>query len=225
MTKICGKPRTHGMTGTRIYDIWTQMKSRCGNPSHKDYHHYGGRGIIVCGRWKDSFEAFYSDMGPRPSNRHTLDREDNEGDYNPENCRWATMSQQNRNKSTNRLLTIAGETKCIAEWAKTAGLTPSILYARLSRGWSDEEAVSRPKNPWRISRMAEIKNIDIRLPVSQKKFLQRAATAAGETSGPKRRYGLARWLLKLGLREAELILDKSAPGSRKRSPKPQEVQA
>lgn len=88
----------HGMHGTPEYNAWRAMKARCKNPKHKQYEGWGGRGIAVCSRWNDDFAAFYNDMGDKPSSAHSIDRIDNDGDYMPDNCRWATLSQQNRNK-------------------------------------------------------------------------------------------------------------------------------
>lgn len=98
---------THGQSSTKDgrspeYRTWTNMKSRCFNPRLKRYKDYGGRGITVCPEWADSFEQFYKDMGDRPSPRHSIDRIDVNGNYEPDNCRWATLSQQNRNKRNSR---------------------------------------------------------------------------------------------------------------------------
>lgn len=89
---------THGMTNTPIYKTWKRMKDRCSNPNNKNYKYYGGRGIKVCDRWVNSFENFYEDMGDKPKGL-VIDRINNDGNYEPNNCRWVTITENNRNKS------------------------------------------------------------------------------------------------------------------------------
>lgn len=145
------RSRTHGRAGSPEHRVWKGMKARCLNPSDRQYEDYGGRGITVCGRWRDSFPAFFDDMGPRPSPEHTLDRGDVNGPYDPDNCRWATTSEQNCNKRNTRRL---GDRPLI-EAAEAAGLHPSTVRSRLSRGWSAAEAISgRPISPREAARRA-----------------------------------------------------------------------
>jgi hypothetical protein len=120
------------------------MTSRCVNPANDAYQAYGGRGIAVCDRWQD-FAAFAEDMGPRPSPLHTIDRRNNNGNYEPDNCRWATPSEQQRNRRNNRLLTLNGETLCLAEWAERLGITDDMIRQRLDKlGWTIEQALTTP---------------------------------------------------------------------------------
>lgn len=134
----------HGASGTPEWHTWRGLKQRCMNRSHKAYHRYGGRGISVCLRWVDSFENFLADMGKKPSHAHELDRIDNDGPYSQENCRWVLRSVNNRNRSTTRMLTVAGRTRKVLEWAEDLGISCNTLRARLDDGWSPEDAVSVP---------------------------------------------------------------------------------
>ncbi|MFA7177604.1 MAG: hypothetical protein WC114_10175 [Smithellaceae bacterium] len=137
----------HGGYGTTEYRRWDSMIQRCVNKNHKHYHNYGGRGIKVCERWRNSFAAFLEDLGPRPSANHSIDRIDNNGDYCPENCRWATKAEQVRNTRRNRLVAFRGETLCVADLARRHGLTPQALQGRLNAGWPVERAITTPIRP------------------------------------------------------------------------------
>lgn len=124
--------------------VWSQIKERCLNPKCKVFRRYGGRGIRVCPRWVDSFEAFLEDMGRRPSSSFSIDRVDNDGDYTPENCRWATRRVQSRNRSDTVLLTHDGRTAVLADWASELGMNKQTLHARLKNGWSVAAALTTP---------------------------------------------------------------------------------
>ncbi len=123
------------------------MKHRCTNRSSPNWDRYGGRGIKVCDRWMNSFEAFLEDMGPRPvtkagrRSRFSIDREDNDGNYEPDNCRWATIKQQNNNTSFNRHITIDGVTKPLKEWLGLRGVNRKTFYNRLASGYTEEQAL------------------------------------------------------------------------------------
>lgn len=133
---------THRMTKSAEYKIWTDIKTRCFNKNRKDYGRYGGRGITMHAEWVRSFEAFYRDLGPRPSPEHSVDRyPNNDGNYEPGNVRWATRSEQARNKRNNCSLTINGTTKLIIEWAEESGTDFLVIWKRIKRGWSPERSV------------------------------------------------------------------------------------
>lgn len=138
---------THSMSDTPEYRTWANVCERTECKGASSYAYYGGRGIKMCARWRESFEAFYADMGPRPSPKHSLDRIDVNGDYAPENCRWVTHKEQMRNMRRNRMITFRGETKCVAAFAEQYGLTLTRATARLHRGWSVERTFTTPQNP------------------------------------------------------------------------------
>ena len=150
-TRTCGcrcLHVTHGMTRGRQespeYRSWSSMIQRCTNPKHHAYDRYGGRGIQVCDRWR-SFAVFLSDMGPRPSLEHSLDRyPDNNGNYEPGNCRWATAEQQAGNCRHNRFIEANGVARSVREWAEATGIPSRIIWGRLHRGWTDVDAVTHP---------------------------------------------------------------------------------
>lgn len=126
------------------HKAWSAMNARCSNPKDARYPRYGGRGIVVCKRWRLSFEAFFSDMGERPDGC-SLDRIDNDGDYKPSNCRWATRRQQNRNYSRNRRLTWRRRTLSMQEWSDVTGLPYSTIEGRVRLGWSVDRVLSMPR--------------------------------------------------------------------------------
>jgi hypothetical protein len=140
-SKAGDRTRTHGLAGTRVYIIWQRMKDRCSKPDDESYQYYGARGVKVCEKWSDSFEAFFADMGQPPSSKHSIEREDTNGNYEPGNCRWATSTEQGRNRRNNLRLTIDGETRCAAEWAEARGISPFTIYTRIRRGSTHFEAV------------------------------------------------------------------------------------
>lgn len=125
------------------YRSWLNLKQRCSNKKNTKFVRYGGRGIKVCKRWLNSFENFLADMGEKPIGL-TLDRVDNDGDYRPSNCRWATSKQQARNKTTNRFITYQGETLCLFDWARRTGIRWNTLQKRLEMGWSIHRTLTEP---------------------------------------------------------------------------------
>lgn len=138
------RAKTHGKSNSSEYRIYHGMIDRCYKPSQKHYKRYGGRGIIVCDRWLESFDNFYADMGDRPY-KTSLDRIDNDGNYEPSNCRWATHSQQQKNKSINfrnRVFTYNGKTQILMKWAEEYNIIYSTLLSRLGYGMSFEKAIN-----------------------------------------------------------------------------------
>ena len=140
---MIGRPPIHGLTETKEYKTWVRIRRRCENVLSQDYPHYGGRGIRVCKRWQ-RFENFFADMGIRPRGKTSLDRVNNDGNYEPGNCRWADIKQQNRNKRSIRQLTIDGVRRTLPKWSDISGTHQETIRSRLRRGWSSKEAVFCP---------------------------------------------------------------------------------
>lgn len=148
-TKSCGcihreAITKHGLSYLPEYHVWYGMKERCQNEHHVSFEHYGQRGITVHSEWLNSFEAFYRDMGPRPSELHTLDRIDNNGNYEPGNCRWATKSEQDNNRRSNHFVNYKNETLTVAQLTQKYNLNYAVVLTRINRGWSVDDAVEIP---------------------------------------------------------------------------------
>lgn len=160
-TKSCGclqkewtstnKPHTtHGLSEIPEFKVWVDIRRRCNpkNANNPKYSLYAGRGIKVCNRWLNSFENFYEDMGDRPTPYHSIERKDNNGDYTPENCRWATDIEQANNRRSNILLTWNGKTQTITQWGNEVGINPSVLRDRYHCGWSVERLLTEKVREW-----------------------------------------------------------------------------
>lgn len=132
----------HGMCGTPEYKSWDGMRYRCNNPNSKDYFKYGALGVTVCKRW-DSFINFYADMGPKPSPSHTIDRKDPYGNYTPENCRWATKTEQSNNQRKSKKYKVNGNLYTIGELATKYKINYYTLWSRLNtHNWPIEKAIA-----------------------------------------------------------------------------------
>jgi hypothetical protein len=149
-TKSCGclkvemagqQRRTHGMSQTSEYKIWAGIKKRCYNMSYKEYHLYGGRGINMSPEWKESFEAFYKDMGPRPSSNHSIERLDNSLGYNNQNCIWALPSQQTKNRRVSHFVTLDGSKIHLKEFANQLNVSYFTMYDWIVRRGASPETV------------------------------------------------------------------------------------
>lgn len=130
---------------SRSYAAWTNMRGRCRGRDSQSHDNYQARGISICERWlgPQGFENFLADMGEPPPNM-TLDRIENNGDYSPDNCRWATRKTQQRNNRRNQLVTFQGRTQCLSAWAEETGIPRTALEHRITRGWTVERALTQP---------------------------------------------------------------------------------
>ncbi len=144
-----GRPPTHGESHSLEYRNWHGMINRCTDRTNQSWKHYGGRGITVCDRWRESPDKFISDMGRRPSPRHSVDRIDVNGNYEPGNCRWATAKEQALNKRSNRMIAAQGETKTLSEWLMDprCSVSHQTFYNRLKQGFTDADSILLPPFP------------------------------------------------------------------------------
>jgi hypothetical protein len=135
---------------SKEYKTWCRIKYKCNNPNNRQYKWYGAKGISVCERWENSFAAFLEDMGTAPTPKHSIDRVNNKGNYEPGNCRWATDIEQQRNRGDNRIIQAFGEQKTVSEWVEFSGIPKMTIFSRLGDGWNGQDAVSikpRKKRP------------------------------------------------------------------------------
>jgi hypothetical protein len=139
----------HGKTNTQVYTSWSGIIQRCNNPKNHKYPLYGGRGITVCETWLN-FANFLQDMGEPPTSNHSIDRIDVNQGYFPENCRWATIKEQSRNRRDCHYIEYNGEVKTLTDWAELAGIPRYTLHDRLKRGWTIEKSLTAPVRPTRV---------------------------------------------------------------------------
>jgi hypothetical protein len=154
---------THGMRYTPEYQAWINMRRRCdAGPDTREYAYYGAKGITVCERWLNSFEAFYEDMGPRPSPDHSIDRRENDKGYYKNNCRWATWEEQQNNRSNNSVNTVDGVVySSIAKLAREKNISEATVKARIyKQNMSVEEAVSKGTNRYSLMVNGESKSVN-----------------------------------------------------------------
>ncbi len=137
--KLIDRRKTHGSRKTKEYNTWCHIKARCFNKKHMQFKDYGGRGITVCSEWKNSFIKFLNDIGKAPSSKHSIDRINNNGDYEPKNCKWSTYKEQNSNKRTKRNVTINGITKSLQDWCDEYHINRGTLKYRLDKNWSHDK--------------------------------------------------------------------------------------
>lgn len=144
-SESCGCLREVEASGTKLYNVWASLKSRCLNKNHHAYLDYGARGITVCDEWIDSVDSFYHwalESGYKEG--LTIDRIDNNKGYSPDNCKWSTMEEQHNNKRNNRFITYNGKTQTVAEWARETGINNRTILSRLRGGWDVSELFIDP---------------------------------------------------------------------------------
>lgn len=145
IAQALGKTRaTHGLADSPEYRMWNGIKKRCLTPTAQNYSYYGGRGITICDAWKESFQKFYDDMGPRPTPQHTIERRSNDLGYDKENCYWATVIEQAHNRRNNHMITIENATRCLVEWLEIYHIGRSTFSYRVNHGWSLARALTTP---------------------------------------------------------------------------------
>lgn len=135
--------KTHGQTKTPEFNTWVNIRQRCYNKNHPQYKDYGGRGILVCDRWLESFENFYNDMGEKPFKKATLERKNTNGNYTPDNCKWATFKEQQNNRRNNRIVEYDGKKQTLQQWADEYNIDSDIVRSRIDRdGWDLYKALT-----------------------------------------------------------------------------------
>lgn len=200
-TKSCGclaseltilRNTTHSKSNTPEYLIWSTMKSRCSNENVSSYHRYGGRGIKVCERWLNSFENFYEDMGPRPTNEHSIERRNGNKGYAPDNCYWATQMEQAQNRCSVRRFDYEGKSLTLTEIAQITGKDRTTLNSRVAAGKSLEEALSKEKKPYLYNgKMMSLKEVADAMGVTYKTLhtrIRRGWTFEEATAKPIQEY-------------------------------------
>ena len=139
---------THGLSDTPTHNTWVKINQRCSNPNNPSWKNYGGRGITVCDRWKESFKNFLEDMGIKPKGRFSIGRINNDGNYEPENCEWEDDLTQANNRRDNHLITYRNRTQTISQWAREYNISCKVLADRITKcKWPIEQALTEPIHP------------------------------------------------------------------------------
>lgn len=142
----------HGYRHMPEYNIWRGMMDRCYNQKNANYFRYGGRGIVMSNEWRENFEAFYKDMGPRPGPEYSIERIENDKGYYKGNCKWATKKEQANNRGNSKQYIYRGKSQNLEDWCKELGLNFNTIYSRISKGWSFKHAITISVNEHLVSR-------------------------------------------------------------------------